>query len=288
MRAPKIAVIADEGVDQTSFGSIWWTLDRFGIPFTAMTIRNARNGGLKDYNVVIVPDGSAGTYMSTFGSGGIATLKDFARDGGTIITVRGASVFAALKDVGLTTAKLVGSSDDEDKGKSDEPKASPTPTPTPATAAQRAATAEEQPNDLTEGIAPALPPIASPSADNNKVPVPLPGSIMRATVDRTTYLTYGLEQNDIPVLLASGYFFRYSKEGNNAIVFDAKPAKPLTISGFVWDGNTERLLSGTSYLIDEPLGSGHVILFAEEPFFRGSFRSMTRPFMNSILFNGVF
>jgi hypothetical protein len=288
MRSPKIAVIADEGVDQTSFGSIWWTLDRYGIPFTAMTIRNARNGGLKDYNVVILPDGSPGTYMSTFGSGGISTLKDFARDGGTIVTVRGASVFAALKDVGLTTAKLVGSSDDDDKGKSDEPKASPTPTPTPATAAQRAATAEEQPNDLTEGIAPALPPIASPSADNNKVPVPLPGSIMRGTVDRTTYLTYGLEQNDIPVLLASGYFFRYSKEGNNAIVFDAKPAKPLTVSGFVWEGNTERLLSGTSYLIDEPLGSGHVILFAEEPFFRGTFRSITRPFMNSILFNGVF
>ena len=288
MKAPKIAVIADEGVDQTSFGSIWWTLDRYGVPFTAMTIRNARNGGLKDYNVVILPDGSAGTYMSSFGAGGVSTLKDFARDGGTIITVRGASVFAALKDVGLTTSKLVGSSDDEEKSKTEEPKSSPTPTPSPATAAQRAATAEEQPNDLTEGIAPALPPIASPSADNNKVPVPLPGSIMRATVDRTTYLTYGLEQNELPVLLASGYFFRYSKEGNNVIVFDAKPAKPLTVSGFVWEGNTERLLAGTSYLIDEPLGSGHVILFAEEPFFRGTFRSMTRPFMNSILFNGVF
>jgi hypothetical protein len=214
-------------------------------------------------------------------------LKDFAQNGGTVITVRGASVFAALKDVGLTSSKLVGSTDDEDKGKSEEPKPSPSPSVSPS-AAQRAATAEEQPNDLTEGIAPALPPIASPSADNNKVPVPLPGSIMRATVDRTTWLTYGLEQNELPVLLASGYFFRYSKEGNNAIVFDAKPARPLTVSGFVWEGNTERLLSGTSYLIDESVGSGHVILFAEEPFFRGTFRSMTRPFMNSILFNGVF
>jgi hypothetical protein len=287
MRQPKIAVIADEGVDQTSFGSIWWTLDRYGIPFTAMSIRSARNGGLRDFNVVILPDGSAGTYSSSFGKSGIEALKDFAQNGGTIITVRGASVFAALKDVGLTTSKLVGSSDDDEKSKSEEPKASPTPTPSPS-ASQKAATGEEQPTDLTEGIAPELPPIASPSADNNKVPVALPGSIMRATVDRTTYLTYGLEQNEIPVLLASGYFFRYSKEGSNALVFDAKPARPLTVSGFTWEGNTERLLSGTAYLIDEPLGSGHVILFAEEPFFRGTFRSMTRPFMNSILFNGVF
>ena len=111
---------------------------------------------------------------------------------------------------------------------------------------------------------------------------------MRARVDRTTYLTYGLEQDELPVLLASGYFFRYSKEGNNAIVFDAKPKRPLTLSGFVWDGNTERLLAGTAYVIDESQGSGHVILFAEEPFFRGIFRSTTRPFMNAILFNTVF
>ena len=89
----------------------------------------------------------------------------------------------------------------------------------------------------------------------------------------------------MPVLLGSGYFFRYSKEGINAMVFDAQPKTPLTISGFVWEGNTERLLKGTSYLIDEPTGGGHVILFAEEPFFRGVFRSMTRPFFNAVLLN---
>jgi hypothetical protein len=30
----------------------------------------------------------------------------------------------------------------------------------------------------------------------------------------------------------------------------------LTISGFVWEGNTEKLLKGTAYLIDEPTGAG--------------------------------
>ena len=108
------------------------------------------------------------------------------------------------------------------------------------------------------------------------------------TVDRTTYLNYGVNRDEIPVLLASGYFLRYSKEGTNALVFDADPKTPVTLSGFVWEGNTERLLKGTSYVIDESSGSGHVILFAEDPFFRGMTRSMTRPFFNSILFNGVF
>ena len=146
----------------------------------------------------------------------------------------------------------------------------------------------EMVTDQTDGIAPALPPIASPSANLNKVPEALPGAIFRATVDRTTYLNYGVNKNEVPVLLASGYFFRYSKEGTNAMVFDASGKKPLTVSGFVWEGNTEELLKGTSYAIDESMGGGHVVLFAEDPFYRGMTRSITRPFFNSVLFNGVF
>jgi hypothetical protein len=72
------------------------------------------------------------------------------------------------------------------------------------------------------------------------------------------------------------------------LIFNNGTKKPLTISGFVWEGNTERLLNGTAALIDEPTGRGHVILFADEPFFRGIFRSTTRQFFNSILFNGTF
>ena len=282
LQAPKIVIAADEGVDQESYGSIWWTLEQKGIAFTPMNFGNIRGGGLRNYNVLILPDGSPGRYFSQFGSGGVAALKEFASNGGTIVTVRGASVFAALKDVGLTSTKLVGSDDDDQKGKGEKKDVQPTPSPTPRTEPA------DLPTDRTEGIGPSLPPIASPSANANQVPEGLPGSIMRATVDRTTYLNYGVNQDEIPVILGSGYFFRYSKEGTNALVFDARPKKPLTISGFVWEGNTEELLKGTSYVIDESMGRGHVILFAEDPFFRGLFRSTTRPFFNSILFNGVF
>lgn len=295
LQTPKIAIAADEGVDQESYGSIWFTLEKQGINFTPMTISNIKGGGLKNYNVLILPDGTPNRYFSSFGSGGVSALKEWVSNGGTIVTVRGASVFAALKDVALTTTKLVGSDDDDQKAKSGDKKdVQPSPTPTPTPRSDRKPPADEQPigtepqSERADGTGPTLPPIASPSADANQVPEGLPGSIMRVTVDRTTYLNYGVNANELPVILSSGYFFRYSKEGTNALVFDAKPRKPLTVSGFVWEGNTEELLSGTSYLIDESMGRGHVILFAEDPFFRGLFRSTTRPFYNSILFNGVF
>jgi hypothetical protein len=299
---PRIAMVADEGVDQTSYGSIWWTLDRYGIKFTPMTIQNVRGGALKNYNILIMPDGAAGRYYGSLGKPGIDTLKEWVQNGGTLITVRGASVFAALKDVGLTSSKLVGSEDDEEKGKipedeetdkRKEAETSPSPSPSPRKSDNKRLETEppalpDNRSDKQDWQPPVLPPIASPSATAGKVPEAIPGAIMRARVDRTTYLTYGLEQDELPVLLSSGYFFRYSKEGTNALVYEAKPKKPLTISGFVWEGNTEKLLRGTAALIDEPNGAGHVILFADEPFFRGIFRSVTRPFFNAMLFNGTF
>jgi len=302
LQAPKIAMVADDGVDQTSYGSIWWTLDRYGVEFTPLTINNIRNGALKNYTVLIMPDGAAGRYFSALSASGISSLKQWISGGGTLVTVKGASVFATLKDVGLTSAKLVGSSDDEEKGKvSDEEdvdkrkEAEAKPSPSPNKNKNKRQPVEPEPNatqelkfDKADGASPALPPIASPSANAGQVPEAIPGAIMRATVDRTTYLTYGLEEDNLPVLLASGYFFRFSKDGTNALLFEQKPKNPLTISGFVWEGNTEKFLKGTAYVVDEPTGAGHVILFAEEPFFRGIFRTATRPFFNSILFNGTF
>lgn len=283
MKAPRIAMVSDDAANQTSYGSLWWMLDKYGVEFTPFTLRNIRSGALKDYNVLIMPDGSPGAYFQMLEKSGVEALKEWVSGGGTLITMGGSSVFATLKDVGLTSSVLVGSGEDTSEGEkpkleNDESEENLTSRPVP----------KEMPKPDKSIEIPILPPIVSPSANMNKVPEGIPGAIMRATVDRTTYLNYGIDSEELPVLLASGYFFRYSKNGTNALVFDENPAKPLTISGFVWEGNTERLLKGTSYLIDEPRGRGHAILFAEDVFFRGIFRANTRQFLNAIIFNRTF
>ncbi len=304
LKQPRVIVVADEGVDHSSYGSIWWTFERFGIEWTPMTIASLKNAELDRYNVIILPDGSPERYLASLGKSGVEALRGWSERGGTLVCIKGAAVFAALKEVNLTSSRLVGSDDDEQKGSGEAAEAEPSPTPR---AAREAAEAEDKSAAITkrgaakkragaqdeqreesqteklEGAPPALPPIASPSSRPGQVPEAVPGAIMRGTVDRTTYMTYGYEEAELPVLVNSAYFFRPSKEGTNAVVFGPDARRSLRLSGFIWP-NTERLMRGNAYLIDEPTGRGHVILYSEDPLYRGIWRSMTRLFFNSILF----
>ncbi|HEX8707307.1 MAG TPA: M14 family zinc carboxypeptidase [Pyrinomonadaceae bacterium] len=314
LKPPRIIMIADDPVDQTSYGALWWMFDRYGVDFTPMTIANIRRAELDRYNVIIMPDGSPDRYFAAFGKSGIETLRGWTQRGGTLVCIKGAAVFAALKDVNLTSSRLVGSDEDEQKdqgaGEAAETEQAPAPSsPVQAAAAERTqagvsdssskgrrggqtATEERRTEadqtEKLEGAAPALPPIASPSARPGRVPEAVPGAVMRATIDRTTYLTFGYEEATLPVLVNSGYFFRPSKEGTNAVIFSPDATRPLRISGFTWPNNTERLLRGTAYVMEEPLGRGHTVLYAEEPNFRGIWRTTTRLFFNSILFTSSF
>jgi hypothetical protein len=311
LRRPKIVVVADDPVSTTGYGAMWWTFDRMGVDFTPMTIDAIKSTRLDNYNVIILPDGSAGGYFSRFGKGGVEALRGWVERGGTLVLVKGAAVFGALKDVNFTSARLVGSDEDDQKGEAGGGEAKPTPTPTPEDAAgantalqgsaqrrgrrqTQAATSTPEQQEVSaaqtekmEGAPPDLPPIASPSARPGRVPEAVPGAIMRATLDRRTPLTYGYEQDSLPVLVDSAFFFRPSKEGTNAVVFAADSQRTLHVAGFLWP-TTESLLRGTSYVIDEPTGRGHVVLYAEDPNFRAIWRSTTRLFFNAFLFQPIF
>ena len=263
---PKVALVGDEGISQTGYGAIWWTLEqRYGISFTPVSLGVLSGGNLSAYNVIILPDASPGALNGRLGKAGADRLREWVRGGGTLITMGGATGWAARDDVNLTSSRAVV------RDTAAKPAAATTDSVTAANRARERAPDRTQPDLLAA---------TSPTASTDD-PAGLPGSHFDTVLDRTHWLTHGYERPRLTVMLDGSRFLKLSKEGTNVAVFPSTGT--LHRAGFVFPENTERLLRGTALLIDEPTGGGHVVLFNNEPMFRAWWRSLDRIVLNAIV-----
>ena len=127
--------------------------------------------------------------------------------------------------------------------------------------------------------------VKSPTANPN-APQPVPGSHFDAVLDMTHWLTLGVEKQRTTVMFEGDAFLKLSKEGSNVAVFPTTGL--LRRAGFVFPDNTERLLKGTALLVEETVGRGHLVMFANDPMFRGWWRSLDRLVMNAVLLGPTF
>ncbi len=257
LEEPKIALVGDEGVSQPGYGAIWWSLERrYGIRFTPVSLRWLASGDLSRFNAIIIPDAFGGAIDRAIDKDAVDRLRGWVRNGGVLVTMGGASGWAARESVNLTSARAVGGGDAKDSTGIVTPKGDS-----------------------------ALLAVTSPSA-NNAAPQYLPGSHFDVVLDRTHWLTFGYDRPRVTVMLDGDTFLKLSKEGANVGVFPS--TGKLHRAGWAWPENTERLLRGTAYLIDEPLGGGHVVLFANEPMFRGWWRALDKLVLNAVLLGPSF
>ncbi len=249
LKAPRIAVLADGSISPTSYGWLWFLLERrMGSRFTALRLDALSGADLERYNVLVVPDGNARELAEAFGEGGISKLKDWIRRGGTLVCLDDAAEFPTLKDVGLSTAKVVGVKVREKKeGEEGEPK-----------------------DAKADSVA----------REEERRPEYLPGSIFWASLDPRHFLCYGYDAPRIPVFLQGRLMLKPSRDGVNPALFDRTPLK---LTGWSWP-ETERRLKGTAYAVDEPTGRGNVVMIAGPPAFRLFWRSTERMVLNAILF----
>ncbi|MEO8138741.1 MAG: M14 family metallopeptidase [Gemmatimonadota bacterium] len=252
VRAPRILLAAGDGVDQTAFGAVWFYFDReLGIPVTPVNLSTIGDANLEDYNVLIIPSGYAGTLWRELGERGAANLRSWVESGGAVIGFGGSVELLGRKEVGLTTVKeLVGDS---------------------------VAVKDTTITDLTRPA----PPLVSPSAAGGNTPEEVPGAIFRATLDRTHWLTAGYERDQLPVFLETSRFLKPSEKGANPVVFTGSD---LTLAGFTWPNNTEKLLRNSVWAAVETVGSGSVVVFAENPVYRGFWRGPAKLLTNAVLF----
>lgn len=288
LQRPQIALVVGSPTHPTSYGTVRAVLEQtYGIDFVPLSVGALRNVRLNDFNVVILPDGSPGAYGEALGEAGVAKLKGWVEQGGTLIAVGGAAEFAAGKTTKLTTATLVGrEDDDEDGADAVEHEPAKAQEPPPSAPAEALSQNEKGPPPAPPAGLDASRSAAGPTDEKkSKKPLPVPGAILRAKVDRFHFLSFGFEQDVLPVLVEGDTFFRTSKTGTNVLTFDTENAdQALRLAGFVWKDNTERLLRGTAAVIEEPLGEGHVILFSNEPGQRLIWHATTRLLLNGVLY----
>jgi len=103
-----------------------------------------------------------------------------------------------------------------------------------------------------------------------------PGAILKLELNDAHFLALGFGDR-LAALHNSDLIFTRSREGTNVATYAEDSPR---LSGFIWEDTLERI-KGTPYLIDENLGRGHVILFADDPAFRLLWPQLARLLLNS-------
>ena len=266
MRAPRVLLAWDAPVSSLSAGWARYTLEqRFGLQVTVMRTATLQNFDMKDYTVLVLPSGNY-----TFSDDALRRLRDWIRNGGTLITLAEATRWASRDNVDLlSTDPLFRDGTPQKQG------AAP---PAGASGGGGGGGAAQKPDlskplDYDKAIQP-----------EREQPENLAGSMLRVTLYPYHWLTAGL-QGDIQVIAEGSRVFAPLKLDAGVNVGVYVPEDRLVASGHVWK-EALPLLASRAYLMHQPMGRGHVIGFAEDPNYRAYAEATQLLFINAVLLGG--
>ena len=270
-RAPRVLLAWDSPVSSLSAGWARYTLEqRFGLGVTAMRTATLQNYDMSDYDVLVLPSGNY-----TFNDDGLRRLKDWIRNGGTLITLAEATRWASRDRVGLLTTDPLyrDGTPQKDTPEGQTPGSGAAPaggggTGTGGGASQKPDLAK--PFDFEKAIQP-----------EREQPESLAGAMLRVTLSPYHWLTAGLD-GDIQVIAEGTRVFAPLKLDAGVNVGVYAPVEKLVASGHVWK-EALPLLASRSYLMHQPSGRGHVIGFAEDPNYRAYAEATQLLFINAVL-----
>jgi hypothetical protein len=253
-KAPRVVLAWDAPSYSGSAGWARYVLERrFGQMVTAVRAQTLRYVDWRDYDVIIL---AAGNYSEALGEDGIRRLKDWARAGGTLITLGEASRWATREKVGLleTSTELRGGKPDVE----------------PPAGEKKPAEEPKKPFDIEQAIQP-----------DREPPEPTPGAIVRVALDMEHWLSAGFD-GEIQAIVEGQRIFTPIKldKGRNVGVY--APRDRLIAAGFTWENPREQLPQ-KAFLIHQPIGLGHVSAFAEDPNYRAMPEATMLLFINAVL-----
>jgi hypothetical protein len=253
LRPPRVALVSGTPVDPTSLGACWFLLDRmYGIPHSLIDLEGGiPASALRDYTVLVFPDdGEGGSgYAASVDSETVGVIREWIRSGGVFVGLAGGAFFAAKDMSGLAATAQAPDADTENLS-------------------------EEEQEDLDQ----ALRRETRREREHRRLTNTLPGTIFRVRVDPLHPLGFGYSE-DLRVLKISNRALELGPPGSNAAWFTDDPK----IAGYASPRSVEHL-AGRPFLVDEPDGEGHVVLYVEDPNFRLFWYGLNKLFLNSIFF----
>jgi hypothetical protein len=245
---PRILLSAGKGIDPNSYGATRYVLDQvYDLPYGVVDSEAFGRVDLASATAIVLPDGRPPSEKAAQ-----EALKKFMNDGGVVVAL-GSSAFA------LATGEKA--KDDE---KAKEPAAFSSIKVGAPKRDEKLGTETRKARFLEE--------IEEQHRKRQQ-----PGSIFNVELDPAHPVAFGY-RGELAAFKAGLRSFDPDGPGQHVGIF--KDAEP--VSGYV-NPEDERWLRGRSYVSVEPAGNGALVLFADDPNFRGAWHGMTRLFLNACL-----
>ncbi len=110
------------------------------------------------------------------------------------------------------------------------------------------------------------------------------GAIFEVDLDITHPIAYGYHDKNIPIYKNNKVFIAPSKNSFSTV---AKYTQNPHIDGFVAQDNIDNYIKKAASIVVSKIGKGHVVLFADNPNFRGAWYGTNKLFMNAIFFGDI-
>lgn len=220
---PKVLLVTGGDISATEAGEIWHLFDQqLHYPITRVNSENFRRVHLNEFNRIVFVSGSYDFLSEEH----IEELKIWIKNGGSLITINGASRWAINNNI------------------------SP----------EKFAVLEDSSKNVPSGR--------------------VPSSIFMTNIDLSHPLAFGLTSERLPIVKESSLFIEASM--NSVSRYSDKPL----LNGYVSSDNLE-LINQSASIASSSFGRGKVILFSENPVFRGIWHGTGRTLVNGILFGNL-
>lgn len=237
IQKPKVLMLIGPGTSSYEAGEVWHLLDsKVGMPVTKVWADNAGRINWNNYNTLVLTSGN----YSSLGENTIDRIKQWVREGGTVVTLRSATSWAI-------SSKFV------NEKFAERPK-------------------RETPDRMDY--------VTSRDFNGSNA---IGGSMYLTDVDITHPIAFGYTSRNLPVYRNHSIFLAPSSNPFSTVV---KYTENPLLGGYV---NKENLaaLGGTASLIVSGIGRGNVIMFADNPNFRGMWYGTNKLFLNALFLGNL-